>query len=421
MLKRDGLELTTAQFPLKWVNGPLCDLKAEAMMTTIGSLFQSPEAPQSATVVGNQLRNIEEKGAELLELRTEAGVVYLCPSRLQRIRLRWAFRHFHVLPPQVLSRRDQRLIEKLSRSAVVTPTLPVASNTVFGVVERMRSKSPASAAAMVAKRTELAATGVFRAEPEAVGVTLKESTEAAGGQETRDVRIWHWAALGAVTAVCITVSLALIYQAPRFSRVEQMKNPRTLSRPAKDAAYDHKPRSLHRTAAGTLRVSSETATVPSGEKPKSWVAHPQGAPVAGESGQAISAAIPALTTVPDASHDPSAGPASIVATAATKPLFVSELPQSHVVYPSVSGRNLVGELQLKALIGADGSVKEVTVLSGNPKLAEAGVRAVRRWHYTPHQMLGTPVEVETRIKISFFGPDAVSIASAGNEPSSKLK
>jgi outer membrane biosynthesis protein TonB len=81
----------------------------------------------------------------------------------------------------------------------------------------------------------------------------------------------------------------------------------------------------------------------------------------------------------------------------------------------------VGELQLKALIGADGSVKEVTVLSGNPKLAEAGVRAVRRWHYTPYQMLGTPVEVETRIKINFFGPDAVSIASAGNEPSSKLK
>ena len=107
-------------------------------MTTIGSLLQSPEAPQSASVVRNQLRNIEEKGAELLELRTEGGVVYVCPSRLQRIRLRWAFRHFHVLPPQVLSRRDQRLIEKLSRSAVVTPTLPVANNTVLGVVEKMR-------------------------------------------------------------------------------------------------------------------------------------------------------------------------------------------------------------------------------------------------------------------------------------------
>jgi hypothetical protein len=49
------------------------------------------------------------------------------------------------------------------------------------------------------------------------------------------------------------------------------------------------------------------------------------------------------------------------------------------------------------------------------------MRAVRRWHYNPYQVLGTPVEVETRIKISFFGPDAVSIASVGNEPSPKLK
>ena len=102
-------------------------------------------------------------------------------------------------------------------------------------------------------------------------------------------------------------------------------------------------------------------------------------------------------------------------------MFVSELPQGHVVYPSISGRDLVGELQLKAMIGEDGSVKEVSVLSGSRKLAEAGMRAVRRWHYNPYQVLGTPVEVETRIKISFFGPDAVSIASVGNEPSPKLK
>jgi hypothetical protein len=376
------------------------------MMTTIGSLYQPPEAPQSATVVGHRLTIIEDKGAELLELRTEAGVVYVCPSRLQRIRLRWAFRHFHVLPPQLLSRRDQRLIEKLSKSAVVTPKLPVPSNTVFGVVEKTRSK-----------RTELAAAEVSRASPEVVGVT---------GKETREVRLWYWAALGAGTAVCITALLALMHHAPLFSSMEQMKNSRTLSRPA---TSERKTRSLHPTATGTHRVRSETATVSGAERAKSWVAplppHPM--PDNRLAGQSTSAAggslptFPALAKVAHASHDASAEPAPIVASAATKPLFVLELPQSHVVYPSVSGRNLVGELQLKALIGADGSVKEVTFLSGSPKLAQAGMRAVRRWHYNPYQVLGTPVEVETRIKISFFGPDAVSIASAGNEPSSKLK
>ncbi len=404
-------------------------------MTTIGSVLQSPKAPRSASAVRNQLR-IEEKGAELLELRTEAGVVYVCPSRLQRIRLRWAFRHFHVLPPQVLSRRDQRLIEKLSRSAVVTPTLPVANGTVLGVIEKIRSKAPALAAAMATQRTEQAVTAAFRAKRETVGVNQRELREAPGGQKTGSVRLRQWEALGAVAAVCITVLLALVYRVPLFSGIGQMKNPRTLSTPVKDAGYGRKPLSLHPAASGTLRVSSETASVPSTEKPKRWVAprtpqptpdHQESVPVASGLGQSIGATsagpsiIPALATVPDASHDASAGPAPIVASAATKPPFVWELPQGHVVYPSVSGRNLVGELQLKALIGTDGSVKGVTVLSGSPKLAEAGMRAVRRWHYHPYQVLGTPVEVETRIKISFFGPDAVSIASVGNEPSSKLK
>ena len=63
------------------------------------------------------------------------------------------------------------------------------------------------------------------------------------------------------------------------------------------------------------------------------------------------------------------------------------------------------------MIGPDGAVKEVKVLSGSRALAEAGVRAVRQWHYSPHQVEGSPVEVETQIKMNFFGQDAVSIAS----------
>src|SRR6201996_4984558 len=94
--------------------------------------------------------------AQLLELRTAAGAVYVCPSRWQRIRLQWAFRHFRELPLQVLSRRDQRLIEKLSQSAVVTPASPVASTTLLGVVENVHSKAPASVARVVTMRPQSA-------------------------------------------------------------------------------------------------------------------------------------------------------------------------------------------------------------------------------------------------------------------------
>jgi hypothetical protein len=96
---------------------------------------------------------------------------------------------------------------------------------------------------------------------------------------------------------------------------------------------------------------------------------------------------------------------------APEPLFVSGLPQGHLVEPVVSDPNLVGELHLKALIGADGAVKDVTVVSGNPKLAEAGMRAVRRWHYGQYQALGRQGEGEALIRMNFFGEDAVSITS----------
>ena len=250
-------------------------------MTKAGSLPQSPEEPQSASTVTHQLRNSEEPGARLLELRTEAGAVYVCPSRWQRIRLQWTFRHFHVLPPQVLSRRDQRLIEKLSRSAVVTPALPMARKTVFGVVEKVRSKPPASAHRVVTLRTEPAATQAFLAKAEipqlpsadlSVGVTQRETREAPGDAEAWDVRLRQWGVLGALAAVCITV--ILVYGTPLFSSTPRLRNPRALSTRIKRTANEIKPPNLHPAATSPLRVSPAIASLPNAEQPKRRVAPP---------------------------------------------------------------------------------------------------------------------------------------------------
>jgi hypothetical protein len=77
--------------------------------------------------------------------------------------------------------------------------------------------------------------------------------------------------------------------------------------------------------------------------------------------------------------------APVAPSVTSERLFVSELPKGHFVESVVSDPNLVEELRPRALIGADGSVKEVTLVSGNPKLAEAGLRAVRRWHCSQYQ------------------------------------
>jgi periplasmic protein TonB len=63
--------------------------------------------------------------------------------------------------------------------------------------------------------------------------------------------------------------------------------------------------------------------------------------------------------------------------------------------------HLAGTVQLRAIIGTDGSVRNVEMVSGNPILAKAALDAVRQWRYQPTQLSGRPVEVETLITVRF--------------------
>jgi periplasmic protein TonB len=398
----------------------LWDLKAEAVMANLASLFQVPEAPQSASTVTNRAAEIDD-GAELLELRTENGAVYLRPSRWQRIRLQWIFRHFHVLSPQVLSRADRRLIKKLSRSAVVTPPLPVASNAILGVIEKARSKPPVYANRVVTLRPA-AAKQAFVAKPAipalpspVLSLDLKrKETKTLPGDN--DLPFQQWRDLGALAAVGLVVIVASVYRAPLVSSTFRMWNPRT---PIEHVANNIKPPALHSPAISPLLVSPTAVWLTKSERPRPWI-EPLIKEGLGQSRAASSVSgskAPALDTVSDTIPEPT--PAAPSAASARR--FVAELPQGYFAHPFVSASNPVGELQLKALIGADGSVKDVTVLSGSPELAKAGVRAVRQWHYSPYRVQGSPVEVETQIKMSFFGPDAVSIASVAQGSTAQSK
>lgn len=392
-------------------------------MSHITSLFQSPEEAQSVSAVTSRLSHLEQNEAPLLELRTDAGPVYVCPSRWQRVRLQWTFRHFHVLPPQVLSRGDQRLIEKLSHSAVVTPVLPVPSRAVLGVVEKAPAKPPASTPRVVAPKAEPAATQAIPAKPEIPAApptpALSLGAKPTKNSDSREVSFQQWGALGALAAVGFTVILASAYGIPLLSRAGHARNSRALSTPIKRAASGIKTPNLHATVTSSLPAPA-SASLPSVEKPKHWIAPQPPAPPADELAQLlVSKAVPLPALDPVAAAIPE--PAPTIAPATSERRFISDLPQGHFAHPVVANGNLVGELQLKALIGPDGSVKEVTVLSGDPKLAEAATRAVRQWHYSPNQLPGSPAELETHIKMSFFGEDAVSIATIADGPSSQLK
>ncbi len=67
-----------------------------------------------------------------------------------------------------------------------------------------------------------------------------------------------------------------------------------------------------------------------------------------------------------------------------------------------------GSVILQAVIGADGNIENLRVVSGPAILASAAQQAVRQWRFKPYLQNGQPVETKTRITVNF------SIRVAGN-------
>lgn len=62
---------------------------------------------------------------------------------------------------------------------------------------------------------------------------------------------------------------------------------------------------------------------------------------------------------------------------------------------------LQGDVLLDVLIGKNGKVKDVHLISGNPTLAYAAMDAVRHWRYAPFTWQGADVETRTTVTVNF--------------------
>jgi TonB family protein len=60
-----------------------------------------------------------------------------------------------------------------------------------------------------------------------------------------------------------------------------------------------------------------------------------------------------------------------------------------------------GIVRLEADVGADGKIKHLRVLEGNPLLANASLRAIEKWRFHPARRDGKPIEDQVRIKVEF--------------------
>ena len=71
-------------------------------------------------------------------------------------------------------------------------------------------------------------------------------------------------------------------------------------------------------------------------------------------------------------------------------------------YPPLARQARVqGTVVLQAVIGKDGTVQDLHVVSGHPLLTGAAIAAARQWLYRPYYLDGAPVEVDTQINVIF--------------------
>ncbi len=72
------------------------------------------------------------------------------------------------------------------------------------------------------------------------------------------------------------------------------------------------------------------------------------------------------------------------------------------VYPLLGDRTRVqGSVVLEAVIGADGAIEGLRVISGPSILTAAAQQAVRQWRFKPYLQNGQPVETKARITVNF--------------------
>jgi len=110
---------------------------------------------------------------------------------------------------------------------------------------------------------------------------------------------------------------------------------------------------------------------------------------------------------PSVPVDPEPVPESVTSKAAER-VQVSANAASIVThsvtpaYPTLARQMKVqGSVILQAVIGRDGLIEDLQILSGPPILAGAAKEAVRQWHFKPHYLGAEPVETQAKITVNF--------------------
>jgi TonB family protein len=148
------------------------------------------------------------------------------------------------------------------------------------------------------------------------------------------------------------------------------------------------PQSSKISNSGTSNVSTDNG---GGEKPSNDSSTTPATPIAPQTPSATTAAT------------------SLMASAGDRVLPSSLLYSVQPLYPpDAAQKHIEGTVKLAAVIGKDGRVMGLGVISGPTALVPAALSAAREWRYVPALLNGEPVETQTDITIEFHLPADVN-------------
>lgn len=114
-----------------------------------------------------------------------------------------------------------------------------------------------------------------------------------------------------------------------------------------------------------------------------------------QSGSMLRTQAPPPTQTQSAQSDATGNPARVSGGVMAGRLIKKVPPE----YPS--DVEAQGAVVLHAIIGADGKVQHLSVISGPDSLQALAVSAVQQWEYKPFEQNGQPTAVDTTIVVNF--------------------
>lgn len=208
---------------------------------------------------------------------------------------------------------------------------------------------------------------------------------------------------GLLLALLVLIPLLHVQALPKSLVRTFIEPPPAVGAPQKAAVA---PRALHRPSFSEALAAPVTVPaflLPSRPEPEApgsaIIAGPPGA-VPWGSGTGVPGGFSAspLPPPPEVPKPPRASRITVGGVVEAARLIYEVQPE----YPVLArAARVQGTVRLEAIIGKDGFVKSLHVLSGPPLLISSTLQAVARWRYQPTLLNGVAVEVSTEIDVTF--------------------